>query len=596
MSSPERLGALLLVLLAGVAGASGAQQPGTGRLKSARPERARAFYPRSLLRGVHRPALARPAPAPAAVVAETEPNNTATEADRVALGDQATGEVNPAGDADYFVFAVPAGTTLDIDVDAFEVGSPLDPTLTLFGPGGVDSLAGNDDFDALDSRIVYAISAAGDYFIAIRGFADGGGPGSTYTINFNQVSPGPGDPTTVFASGLQGPGGMAFDGAGNLFVAELSANRVSRVTPSGTVSVFASNITDPFGVAFSGSAELLVASGDGSVYKLSATGVPTAFLTGLSTPFWIAVGPDGSIWVADAGNETLRRYNESGTLQQSIDLSSVGGAFFLAFSPAGELYFSNAFDIYRLVGGQPQFFTSGPPFLEGFAFDVAGNLYVANELRSRVILYAANGSVTADPFAFSNLSSPPNVAFGRRADGTTSARLFAADFANGTIVEMNPAGISQPGWPVPSVLAFAKAALRAGVMGATYADTVTLVEAGLTATWSLTSGQLPRGVSLGAATGILTGVPEAAGTFNFRIRAEAGPRSGERNYAITVTEPPVTVGNVADGLLGVPGVLSADEVRYLDLLGNRNGRFDVGDFRAFVLSRPALAAARKEAP
>ena len=582
---------MLLVLLTGVAGAIGAQEPGNKSVKPAGQERARGFYLRSLLRGVKRPALL-----PAAVVAETEPNNAATEADRVALGDQATGEVNPAGDADYFVFSVPAATSLDIDVDAAQVGSPLDPTLELFSTDGVTSLAFNDDFDGLDSRILYTISVAGDYFIAIRGFDGGGGPGSTYTINFNQATPGPGDPTTVFASGLQGPGGMAFDGAGNLFVAELAANRVSRVMPSGMTSVFASNILEPRGVAFGGSAELLVASGDGNVYKVSATGVPTAFLTGLSIPFWIATGPDGSIWVADAGNETLRRYNESGALQQSVDVSSFGGAYFLAFSPAGELYFSNAFEIYKLVGGQPQFFTQGPPFLEGFAFDAAGKLYVANELRSRVILYAANGTVMADPFAVSNLASPVNVAFGRRADGTTSARLFASDFANGTIVEMNPAGIGQPGWPVPSVLAFAKAALRAGVMGASYADTLTLAQPGVTPTWSLKSGALPRGVSLGTATWILNGVPEEAGTFSFRIRAEAGSRSGERNYSITVTEPALTVANVADRLLGVTGVLSADEVRYLDLLGNRNGRFDVGDFRAFVLSRPALARAGKKAP
>jgi hypothetical protein len=35
-------------------------------------------------------------------------------------------------------------------------------------------------------------------------------------------------------------------------------------------------------------------------------------------------------------------------------------------------------------------------------------------------------------------------------------------------------------------------------------------------------------------------------------------------------------------LLGTGGTLTSDERRYLDLLGNRNSMFDVGDFHAFV--------------
>ena len=115
----------------------------------------------------------------------------AASADAVTLGDTATGEVNPAGEVDYFVFSVTGGTSLDIDVDASQFGSPLDPTLELFNTDGLTSLAFNDDFDGLDSRIIFTIDTTGDYFIAIRAFAGGGGPGQTYTINFNTVPPPP---------------------------------------------------------------------------------------------------------------------------------------------------------------------------------------------------------------------------------------------------------------------------------------------------------------------------------------------------------------------------------------------------------------------
>jgi len=44
----------------------------------------------------------------------------------------------------------------------------------------------------------------------------------------------------------------------------------------------------------------------------------------------------------------------------------------------------------------------------------------------------------------------------------------------------------------------------------------------------------------------------------------------------------LTTSTVLGVLLGTSGMLTADEIRYLDLLGNRNGQYDVGDFRAFI--------------
>jgi hypothetical protein len=522
-------------------------------------------------------------------VSENEPNDNPAVADAVSLGDQGTGEVNPTGDVDYWVFSATAGTVLDIDVDASQFGSPLDPTLELFAPDGVTSLAFNDDYDGLDSRIRYTISTTGSYYIAIRAFGGGGGTGEFYTINFNTITPGPGDPTTLFAAGLDGPGGIAVDAQGDLFVAELSSNEISRVTAGGTVSVFATGIPGPRGLAFDGFGDLLVASDDGSVYKVSAAGVPTPFLTGLSWPFWLATGPDGSIWVCDLGAGMILHHDAFGQLQDSFDVTSVGGAGFIAFSPGGELHFSNFLAIYKLVGGQPELVFTAPEFLEGFAFDVHGNLYVANEMRSRVILYADDGTVLEDPFAL-GVEGPVAVAFGRDADGATNARLFATDFAAGEVREMNPAGIRAPGWPVTvELLVVGPDALPDAVMGADYNVALTVSDQTITPTWSVVSGTLPPGISLDSGTGVLGGFPTEAGTFAFRVRAEGNSRLGEKDYSITVTEPVLAVTDVADQVLGVTGVLTAEEMRYLDLLGNDNGVFDVGDFRAFLLATGALA-------
>lgn len=389
-------------------------------------------------------------------VTEAEPNNAPAEANLVALGDTAAGLINPEADVDYFAVDIPAGTLVDFDVDASTSGSALDAFLTLFDVDGITAMAQNDDQDGLDSRIRHVIETSGRYFVAIRDLGDRGGGSFFYSLSFGTRTPGPGDPTTLFAAGFEGPWGMAFDAEGDLFVVEQFRDRVSRVTPGGTASIFATGIPSPQGAAFDGFGTLLVTSWDGSVYKISSAGVATAFLTGLNGPAAVTTGPDGSIWLADDGGGTLRCYDAYGRVQESFDVSSAGGAQFLAFSPTGELHFSNGFDaVYKLIAGQPQLLIEAPPYLEALAFDVDGNLYVANGYLGEVILYAADGSAIDEPFAFSNLGGPINLAFGRDSDGTTNARLFAANqgfnlsppFAGG-IVEMNPAGIGARGWPL----------------------------------------------------------------------------------------------------------------------------------------------------
>ena len=55
----------------------------------------------------------------------------------------------------------------------------------------------------------------------------------------SKVSSAGGKPST-FASGFNNPYGLAFDSAGNLYVADSENNTVDEVTPSGVVSTFAS--------------------------------------------------------------------------------------------------------------------------------------------------------------------------------------------------------------------------------------------------------------------------------------------------------------------------------------------------------------------
>jgi hypothetical protein len=126
-------------------------------------------------------------------------------------------------------------------------------------------------------------------------------------------------------------------------------------------------------------------------------------------------------------------------------------------------------------------------------------------------------------------------------------------------------------------------------MGAAYADTLRWAGGGPGATWSVVDGGLPPGLAVDAA-GRISGVPGATGTFPFTARVTSGPQVAERGFTLTVGAPTLATSVVVTQLLRGTGPLTADALRYLDLLGNRNSGFDVGDFRAWVDATGAVVS------
>ena len=90
---------------------------------------------------------------------------------------------------------------------------------------------------------------------------------------------------STFASGFNSPDGLAFDAAGNLYVANAGNNTVSKVTPAGVVSTFASGFNDPVGLAFDAAGNLYVANdGNDTVSKVTPAGVVSTFASGFNVP------------------------------------------------------------------------------------------------------------------------------------------------------------------------------------------------------------------------------------------------------------------------------------------------------------------------
>ncbi|HET9849570.1 MAG TPA: IPT/TIG domain-containing protein, partial [Candidatus Dormibacteraeota bacterium] len=152
-------------------------------------------------------------------------------------------------------------------------------------------------------------------------------------------------------SGLQAqvcqPSGLAYDGAGDLFIADTNSNRVREVKTDGTISTVAGNGTAGFAgdngaatsaelnaprrVAVDAAGDLFIAdTGNQVVRKVSAGTITTiagvhgvagyngdnqaATSAQLNNPWGIAVAADGSLYIADQSNNRIRKVSPSGTI------------------------------------------------------------------------------------------------------------------------------------------------------------------------------------------------------------------------------------------------------------------------------------------
>ncbi|MBI4454589.1 MAG: SMP-30/gluconolactonase/LRE family protein [Acidobacteria bacterium] len=147
---------------------------------------------------------------------------------------------------------------------------------------------------------------------------------------------------------LASPRGLAFGPDGSLYIADTSNNRIRRVGLDGIITTVAGSGTAGFG-------------GDGGL----------ATQAKLSAPAGIAVGPDGSIYVADSNNDRIRRVAPDGTI------TTVAGNGFRGF--AGDRGKATAASI-------------------GFPQDVAlaadGSFYIADWTNLRIRRVSADGIIT----------------------------------------------------------------------------------------------------------------------------------------------------------------------------------------------------------
>jgi sugar lactone lactonase YvrE len=181
---------------------------------------------------------------------------------------------------------------------------------------------------------------------------------------------------STFASGLDGPAGLAFDAAGNLFVASFLGN-IYKFTPDGGRTTFASGL-NAAGLAFDAAGNLFVAD-SGNIYKFTPDGGRSTFASGLNYPFDVAFDSAGNLFVTDSGN--IYKFTPDGG--RSTFASGLNYPFDLAFDSAGNLFVTESGSgsgghVYKYTwdGVRTTFAVLGAP--EGLAFDSAGNLFVVD--------------------------------------------------------------------------------------------------------------------------------------------------------------------------------------------------------------------------
>ncbi len=252
---------------------------------------------------------------------------------------------------------------------------------------------------------------------------------------------------------IQNPEGIAIDHSGNLYIADWGNNRIRMVNPAGIISTVVGSSTTgysgdggpaakasialPNGVAVDSSGNLYIADTDNNAIRKISNGIITTVAGGqsgfggdgglatnarLSVPQSVAVDASGNLYIADMGNQRIRRVDPSGVI------TTVAGTGTAGFSGDGGTATAAMLSAPAAVG-----------------VDASGAVYVSDVDNHRVRRFVPGGNIaTFAGMAFSigdggpstqaRLTVPNSVAV------DSTGNLFIADSADNRVREVTPSG------------------------------------------------------------------------------------------------------------------------------------------------------------
>ncbi|MFG1179299.1 NHL repeat-containing protein [Xanthobacter versatilis] len=227
-------------------------------------------------------------------------------------------------------------------------------------------------------------------------------------------------------TGFSSPVGMAFDKTGNLFVAEWSAGRVSRIEPGGKRTTFADDLSGPSGLAIDAEGNIYVASySRDEIYRFTPDGSRETWLTGLATPAGLGFDRTGRLLVAN------RRTNEilafSAARIRSVAVSGLRTPVGAVQRPDNGFIVSNIGGGVTILRGDGRRIETGEALRTpgpGIAQTASGRVFVVDYGGTGIHEVSDDGRTS---LFVDGLSSPVGLTV------SPSGDLFSADWGNGAI-------------------------------------------------------------------------------------------------------------------------------------------------------------------
>jgi uncharacterized repeat protein (TIGR01451 family) len=306
------------------------------------------------------------------------------------------------------------GTPYAIAVDSagnLYMGSNFDHRLRMVTPDGMISTIAGDgasgyggDGGAAISAPLYgwsegiAVDPAGNVYFSDADRIREVSKGIITTI----AGGGTGDGGAAPFAGMVNTGFLATDSGGNVYFS--AENRVRKVTPAGAISTLAgtgvtgnagdggpavsAQLNNSNGIAFDASGNLFIAdTGNNTVRKVSAAGTIStvagngspgysgdlgpATAAQLNTPTGVAVDASGNLFIADTYNQVVRKVDATGKIKTYAGVGSVGFSGDNGPATAAQLNY-------------PQ----------NVAVDPSGNLFIADSSNNLIRKVAVDGTIT----------------------------------------------------------------------------------------------------------------------------------------------------------------------------------------------------------